>query len=71
MPGPLQGLVVHWPYPLTILTLQLHCCMQDKRITFEAWGSGELKAKVPFGQIPVLHVDGKRLVQSAAIGECG
>lgn len=43
---------------------------QDKRISFEDWkNKPELKAKKPFGQLPVLKVDGKVLAQSAAIGE--
>jgi len=44
--------------------------VQDERITFAEWGSNpDLKAGTPFGQLPVLEVDGKRIAQSAAIGE--
>lgn len=45
--------------------------MQDKRLTFDEWrASGDLKASLPFGQLPVLEVDGKYIAQSAAIGGC-
>lgn len=37
----------------------------DLRFSFEDWG--KWKAKMPFGQAPVLEVDGKMLAQSAAI----
>jgi hypothetical protein len=44
--------------------------LQDKRLTFDEWrANGDLKAAVPFGQLPVLEVDGKYIAQSAAIGE--
>lgn len=44
--------------------------LQDKRLTFDEWrADADLKAAVPFGQLPVLEVDGKYLAQSAAIGE--
>jgi glutathione S-transferase len=43
--------------------------LQDKRVTFEEWraSGNELKAQLPFGQLPVLQVEGKYLAQSAAI----
>jgi hypothetical protein len=49
-----------------------HCPhMQDKRLTFDEWrANGDLKASLPFGQLPVLQVDGKYIAQSAAIGAC-
>ncbi|XP_053390457.1 probable glutathione S-transferase 7 [Mercenaria mercenaria] len=37
----------------------------DSRYTFEQWAS--VKPSAPFGQLPILHVDGKRLAQSGAI----
>lgn len=41
---------------------------EDKRLSFDEWrASGDLKASLPFGQLPVLKVDGKYLAQSAAI----
>jgi glutathione S-transferase len=41
---------------------------EDKRLTFDEWrANGDLKAAVPFGQLPVLEVDGKYIAQSAAI----
>ena len=42
--------------------------LQDKRLTREEWGA--FKAQTPFGQMPVLEVDGKMLAQSSAIGAC-
>lgn len=46
--------------------------LQDKRLTFDEWrASGDLKASLPFGQLPVLEVDGKYIAQSAAIGGWG
>lgn len=36
-------------------------------MTADEWR--DLKATTPFGQIPILEVDGKRIAQSAAIGE--
>ncbi|KAK5965484.1 Glutathione S-transferase [Trichostrongylus colubriformis] len=38
---------------------------EDVRITFEEWPKH--KAEMPFGQLPVLDVDGKQLCQSHAI----
>ncbi|KAK3581299.1 hypothetical protein CHS0354_033034 [Potamilus streckersoni] len=38
---------------------------EDRRVTREEWT--ELKKETPFGQIPVLEVDGKPLAQSYAI----
>lgn len=38
---------------------------EDVRITPEQWK--ELKGKTPFGQVPVLDVDGQKIAQSAAI----
>lgn len=38
---------------------------EDMRFPFDKWP--EYKAKTPFGQAPVLEVDGKMLAQSAAI----
>ncbi|GMT07376.1 hypothetical protein PENTCL1PPCAC_29550, partial [Pristionchus entomophagus] len=38
---------------------------KDDRITISEWSS--LKAKTPFGQLPVLEVDGHQLAQSFAI----
>lgn len=40
---------------------------EDKRFTFEEWRNSDIKAQTPFGQLPVLQVDGKYLAQSAAI----
>lgn len=40
----------------------------DKRMTFDEWRAADsLKAQMPFGQLPVLEVDGKFLAQSPAI----
>lgn len=40
----------------------------DNRVTFEEWrGEGSPKPKAPFGQVPMLEVDGKALAQSPAI----
>lgn len=51
-----------------------HPCMlpvvQDKRVSFDEWGAkGGIKSIAPFGQLPVLEVDGKHIAQSAANGE--
>jgi hypothetical protein len=43
-------------------------CLQDKRVDFEEWGKMKQEGWAPFGQLPVLEVDGKYLAQSAAIG---
>lgn len=41
---------------------------EDKRLTFDEWrANGDLKASLPFGQLPVLQLDGKYIAQSAAI----
>lgn len=41
---------------------------EDKRLTFVEWKESDLKCQCPFGQLPVLKVDGdKCLAQSAAI----
>jgi glutathione S-transferase len=44
--------------------------MQDKRISYEQWPQvqHDWKPKCPFGQVPILMVNGKVLAQSAAIG---
>lgn len=41
--------------------------VQDNRIDFAEWPA--FKPSTPFGQIPVLEVDGKVIAQSGAIGE--
>lgn len=43
--------------------------IEDTRLTFDAWKSPDnsVKAVTPFGQVPVLEVDGKFLAQSPAI----
>ncbi|KAF5829954.1 hypothetical protein DUNSADRAFT_15273 [Dunaliella salina] len=38
---------------------------EDATFGFDKWG--ELKATMPYGQVPVLEVDGKVLAQSSAI----
>mmetsp|Transcript_10990 Transcript_10990/g.28675 ORF Transcript_10990/g.28675 Transcript_10990/m.28675 type:complete len:221 (-) Transcript_10990:393-1055(-) len=38
---------------------------EDKRVTFEEWP--ELKSSTPFGQLPVLEVDGTTIAQAGAI----
>ncbi|CAK1587227.1 unnamed protein product [Parnassius mnemosyne] len=38
---------------------------EDKRISMEEWA--ELKPKTPFGQMPILEIDGKQYAQSNAI----
>eukprot|EP00775_Hariotina_reticulata_P005347 gene5347-5583_t len=40
---------------------------EDKRMNFEEWGAAKAGLGAPFGQLPVLEVDGKLLAQSAAI----
>lgn len=40
---------------------------EDKRVDFEEWGKMKQEGWAPFGQLPVLEVDGKYLAQSAAI----
>jgi len=51
--------------PARLLFAQAGVNYEDIRITHEAWGN--LKAKTPFGQIPMLEIDGKVLPQSKAI----
>lgn len=46
-------------------------CLQDKRVDFEEWQKLKQEGWAPFGQLPVLEVDGKYLAQSAAIGAWG
>lgn len=43
--------------------------LQDKRLNFEEWGAAKASLGAPFGQLPVLELDGKLVAQSAAIGE--
>lgn len=43
--------------------------VQDRRIAYPDWPAW--KPKMPFGQMPVLEVDGKMLTQMAAIGNRG
>lgn len=51
-----------------LLHLPLACMhMQHKGIQNSKWL--EWKPNMPFGQVPVLEVDGKMLAQMAAIGE--
>nr|QIM41217.1 glutathione S-transferase [Calliptamus italicus] len=38
---------------------------EDNRIEFEKWPP--LKASMPFGQMPLLEIDGKKMIQSTAI----
>uniref|UniRef100_A0A383VC85 Glutathione S-transferase n=1 Tax=Tetradesmus obliquus TaxID=3088 RepID=A0A383VC85_TETOB len=40
---------------------------EDKRVDFEEWQKLKQEGWAPFGQLPVLEVDGKYLAQSAAI----
>ena len=44
-----------------------HHGVQDVSFSFQEWP--EHKPKMPFGQVPVLEVDGKLLTQSGAICE--
>jgi len=41
---------------------------EEERIPFEKWAEIKPTRKIGFGQMPVLHVDGKQLTQSLAIG---
>ncbi|PFX16269.1 probable glutathione S-transferase 5 [Stylophora pistillata] len=40
---------------------------EDNRVTFEEWGALKASAEFPFGQLPVLEVDGVVLAQSFSI----
>jgi hypothetical protein len=61
----------HKQYRETHTTPHRADCLQDKRVDFEEWQKLKQEGWAPFGQLPVLEVDGKYLAQSAAIGECG
>jgi hypothetical protein len=77
-----QTSVCHWLHPLSAehdvaLCFLLmddnsndYLIMQDKRISYEEWPQiqNDWKPKCPFGQVPILMIDGKVLAQSAAIG---
>jgi len=51
--------------PLRLIFAQAGQDYEDCRITHEEWAT--FKSKTPFGQMPVLEVDGKMLGQSPAI----
>lgn len=54
-------------HPWTPCACDMHCAAQDKRLSRAEWA--QWKPKMPFGQLPVLEVDGNMLAQMAAIGE--
>uniref|UniRef100_H2ZLT1 glutathione transferase n=1 Tax=Ciona savignyi TaxID=51511 RepID=H2ZLT1_CIOSA len=51
---------------IRLLFAQAGVELEDIRINFEEWPAR--KHEMPFGQMPVLEVDGKKICQSAAIG---
>jgi glutathione S-transferase len=51
--------------PIRLLLADLDVAFEDYQMDFDAWAA--LKPQMPFGQVPMLEIDGRTLVQSQAI----